>query len=128
MEPRKSSAPSKEPPEMKPLTLVAGAAALACAAAPAFAGPAFDAFRKVCGDSHGDFAAIKAAAEGGGWTPTEVAPSTMEGVTVTESLARQTAAGGTKLTLFAWQGSKGAVQVSGCTVRAAQSKLGGLAA
>jgi hypothetical protein len=87
----------------------------------------FDAFRNVCGDSHGDFAAIKAAADAGHWVPTEVAPNTMEGVTVAESVARQITVGGAKMTLFAWRGSKGTVQVTACTVKVTQAPFAGLA-
>jgi hypothetical protein len=104
------------------------AAAFIVAAMPAAASPAFDGFRTVCGDSHADFAAVKAAVDAGHWSPTEVQPSTMEGVTVTESLARTVVAGGAKLTLFAWHGAKGDVQVSACTVRVSPAKLADMTA
>lgn len=106
---------------------LAGAVLCILVANPALASPVFDAFRKVCGDSHGDFAAIKAAADAGHWVPTEVAPNTMEGVTVAESVARQVAVGGTKMTLFAWRGSKGTVQVTACTVKVTQTPFAGVA-
>jgi len=107
-------------------TLTAGAALALAMALPAAASPAFDGFKAVCGDTHMDFAAVKSAVDAGHWVPTEVQPSTMEGVTVTESLARTVIAGGAKLTLFAWRGTKGAVQVSACTVRVAQAKYADL--
>jgi hypothetical protein len=50
----------------------------------------------------------------------------MEGVAVTESLARTVNAGAATLTLFAWHGTKGAVQVSACTVRVTQVKFADL--
>ncbi len=106
---------------------LAGAALATFAASPALASPVFDAFRNVCGDSHGDFAAIKAGADAGHWVPTEVAPNTMEGVTVAESVARQITVGGAKMTLFAWRGSKGTVQVTACTVKVTQAPFAGLA-
>jgi hypothetical protein len=104
------------------------AGAFLAAAAPVAASPAFDGFRTVCGETHGDFAAVKAAVDAGHWAPTEVQPSTMEGVTVTESLAREAVAGDAKMTLFAWHGAKGNVQVSACTIRVSPGKLADLAA
>ncbi|HEY2482133.1 MAG TPA: hypothetical protein VGI30_08060 [Caulobacteraceae bacterium] len=106
----------------------AAAAAFIVAALPAAASPAFDGFRGVCGDSDADFAAVKAAADAGHWVATEVQPSTMEGVEVSESLARTVAVGGAKLTVFAWHGTKGAVQVSACTVRVSPAKQADMAA
>jgi hypothetical protein len=108
-------------------TLTAAAGLALAMAAPAAASPAFDGFKSVCGDTHLDFAAVKSAVDAGHWVPTEVQPSTMEGVTVTESLARAVVAGGAKLTLFAWHGTKGAVQVSACTVRVSPGKFADLA-
>jgi hypothetical protein len=93
-------------------TLIATAALGLTMALPAAASPAFDGFKAVCGDTHLDFAAVKSAADAGHWVPTEVQSSTMEGVTVTE---------------FAWHGTKGAVQVSGCTVRVSPGKFADLA-
>jgi hypothetical protein len=113
---------------MNLLLRAAAAVAVLFAAMPAAASPAFDGFRGVCGDSHADFAAVKAAVDVGHWAPTEVQPSTMEGVEVTESLARTVLAGGAKLTVFAWHGTKGTVQVSACTVRVSPAKLADLAA
>jgi hypothetical protein len=95
---------------------VAGAL-LVAAAGPVAASPAFDAFRQVCGDTHGDFTAVKAAVASTEWRPTEVKPATMAGVTVTESLARTEVAGAAKVTVYAWHGTKGTVQVNVCTVR-----------
>jgi hypothetical protein len=103
------------------------AAALLAAASPAAASPAFDAFRQVCADSHADFDAAKAALATGGWRPTEVHAATMQGVSVVESMARVEAAGPVKVTVFAWHGTKGAVQISACTVRVSPMKLEGVA-
>jgi hypothetical protein len=111
---------------MKLNTLCAMTALAVTAAMPAAASPAFDGFRAVCVDSHMDFAAIKSAADAGHWVPTEVQPNAMEGVAVTESLARTVNAGAATLTLFAWHGTKGAVQVSACTVRVTQVKFADL--
>lgn len=113
---------------MNLLLRTAMAAAFIVAAMPAAASPAFDGFRAVCGDSHADFAAVKAAVDAGHWVPTEVQAATMEGVTITESLARTVVAGAAKLTLFAWHGSKGDVQVSACTVRVSPAKFADMAA
>jgi hypothetical protein len=96
--------------------LLAGALALGLAT-PVAASPAFDAFRHVCGDTRADFTAVKAAVSAGGWIPTEVQPSTMEGVTVIESLARTAMAGDARITVYAWHGTKGKIEVSVCTMR-----------
>ena len=94
------------------------AAAVAALAAPVLASPAFDAFQQTCGDTQADFAAVKAAVAKGAWVPTEVTPSTMEGVTVIESLARAETLGGVPLTVYAWHGMNGKIAISACTVRA----------
>jgi hypothetical protein len=112
---------------MNRYTLTATAALALTMGMPAAASPAFDGFQTVCGDTHLDFAAVKSATDAGHWVPTEVQPTTMEGVTVVESLARTVVAGGAKLTLFAWHGTKGAVQVSACTVRVSPAKFADLA-
>ena len=111
---------------MRPIALTAAIALCAALAAPAGASPAFDGFRTVCGDSHLDFAAIQSAADAGHWVPAEVRAPTMQGVKVVESLARTVTVGGSKLTLFAWHGTKNAVQVSACTVRATKAKFADL--
>jgi hypothetical protein len=105
---------------------VLAAALLAAAASPAAASPAFDAFRQVCADNHSDFDAVKAALTTGGWRPAEVKAATMQGVTVVESVAREEAAGPVKLTVFAWHGTKGPVQISACTVRVSPMTVGGI--
>jgi hypothetical protein len=114
---------------MKLVSLSLAAAAVAAAALPAAAAsPVFDAFQKVCGDTHADFDAVKAAVAAGAWTPTDVTPSTMAGVTVSESLARSERVGATPLTVYAWHGMNGKIAVSACTVRATGAKFGPLAA
>jgi hypothetical protein len=113
---------------MKRLVYLAAGAVLAATAGPAAASPAFDAFRQVCGDTHGDFAAVKAAVAGPGWKPTEVKAATMQGVTVVESVARAEVAGRSKVTLYAWRGTKGTVQVNACTVRVSAVPMGDLVA
>ena len=111
---KRSSGPSREG-RREPSRLLAIAGLLA--AGPAAASPAFDAFRQVCGDTHGDFAAVKAAVAGPGWKATEVKAATMQGVTVVESVARAEVVGRAKVTLYAWRGTKGTVRVNACTVR-----------
>ncbi len=103
------------------------AAALVAFAAPAFAAPdsakAFAAVVQVCGDTHGDYSAISAAAEANGWKTTQVKADAFPGVTVAESLSRDTSAGGAALTLYAWRGAKGAIQIAECKVRIGKGKL-----
>ncbi|HXV00365.1 MAG TPA: hypothetical protein VG166_07695 [Caulobacteraceae bacterium] len=106
---------------------IAAAVLVAAAAGPAAASPAFEAFRQVCADSHADFAAAKTALATGAWRPAEVHAATMQGVTVAESVTRAEAAGPVKLTAFAWHGTKGAVQISACTVRISPMPLPAIA-
>ncbi|MBA3810320.1 MAG: hypothetical protein H0X27_01510 [Caulobacteraceae bacterium] len=106
------------------------ACALALLPAPAAAAsdPAqtFAAFAAVCADTRVDYPAVAAAADAGKWKPTEVRAATMEGVAVTDKISRDAKAGGADLTLFAWRGMKGAIQVSACTVRVGRSKAADL--
>jgi len=103
------------------------AAVVMAAAAPALAAPdnakAFAAFVKVCGDTHGDYSAISTAADANGWKTTQVKADAFPGVTVADSLSRDTSAGGSALTLYAWRGAKGAIQISECKVRIGKGKL-----
>jgi len=98
-------------------------AVVAAIAAPAAAGtPVFEAFRKVCGDTHADYASIVSALNTNGWKQVDTKGSTMEGVKVTDSISRGLTVGESHLTLFAWRGAKGDVQISACTVRASPAK------
>jgi hypothetical protein len=100
------------------------AAALAVSIAlPAAASPAFDAFKKACGDSHADFAAIKAALAGHDWAPTEILPTNMEGVTPTEGVARTATIGNERVSIYAWEGLKGQFHLTACTARVAALPL-----
>ena len=103
------------------------AALITAPAAPAFAAPdsakAFAAVVQVCGDTHADYPAILAAADAGGWKTTQVKADAFPGVTVAESLSRDTSAGGSALTLYAWRGAKGAIQLSECKVRIGKGKF-----
>lgn len=103
------------------------AATLVAAAAPALAAPdsaqSFAAFTKVCGDTHADYPAVLAAADGDGWKTTQVKADPFPGATVAESLSRDTSAGGSALTLYAWRGAKGAIQLSECKVRIGKGKF-----
>ena len=103
------------------------AAAVMAFAAPALAAPdnaqSFAAFTKVCGDTHADYPAVLAAADAGGWKTTQVKADPFPGVTVADSLSRDSSAGGSALTLYAWRGAKGAIQISECRVRVGKGKL-----
>lgn len=106
-----------------------GFAAAPALAAPAPANVAFDAFAKVCADTHVDYPAVVAAADANGWKPSDVSSATMDGVQVTDKLSRGSKVGDTALTLFAWRGTaKGGVQVSACTVRVTKTDFAGLQA
>jgi hypothetical protein len=103
--------------------LVAAATPAASAAAEAN----FDAFAKVCADTHADYPAVVTAADAHGWKATQVTAATMDGVAVTDKLSRGANVGGAALTLFAWRGTaKGGVRVSACTVRVAKADFAGL--
>ena len=89
------------------MRLIVISAALAALAAPAMASPGVDAFKKVCGDTHADFDAVKAALGAPGWTVTEAQQNAMPGVTPTEGIARRRVEGGSEITVNAWTGLKG---------------------
>ncbi len=75
----------------------------------------------MCADTHADYAAVLAAAQEGGWAPSEVNSPTMEKVVVAQTLGQAKKVDGVGLTLFAWRGAtKTGVQVAGCTVRVAK--------
>ena len=99
--------------------------ALAAASAlPAAASPAFDAVKKVCGDSHADFAAIKTALSVSGWAPAEVLPTNMAGVTPTEGIARTSTVGNERITIYAWEGPKPPYVMTACTAHVTKLELG----
>jgi hypothetical protein len=105
------------------MKLPIAAALIAAIALPAAASPGFDAFRKVCGDSNGDFTAIKAALGESGWAPSEILPTNMEGVTPTESIARSRTFGDQKVTIFSWIGMRGQFHLTACTARVTKLDL-----
>jgi hypothetical protein len=103
------------------LKFVMTLAAVSAAAAAAQAAPAsatFEAFAAVCAAPAADLGAVTAAADAQGWTASNVTPeANMPGVTIGGHLTRTHSANKVDLTLSAWQGLKGAVKVSDCTVR-----------
>ncbi len=103
-------------------TLIAALAATI--ALPATASPAFDVFKKVCGDSHADLAAIKTALAAPGWASTEILPTNMEGVTPSEGIARTSTVGGERISVYAWEGLKGQFHLTACTARVTHLELG----
>ena len=98
-------------------------AAIAASAHAATAQPAFEAFATVCADTRVDYPAITAAADTGGWKAAEVRAATMEGVAVSDKISRDKAMGGSTLTLFAWRGLKGTIQISACAVRVSKARF-----
>ena len=106
-----------------------GALAVPVLAAPPAAQGAFDAFARVCGETHADYAAVTAALDTQGWKAAEVKAATLQGVTVSDHIGRALRVSGTDLTVFAWRGATAnQIQVSGCTVRVAALKAEGLRA
>jgi hypothetical protein len=95
------------------------AAPIAASAAPQ-TDPAFDAFRKYCGDTGADFTAAVKAADADGWKDTQVIADTLPGVSVTQKAARTTGAGPDALRLLITSGLRstksGDIVVSTCTV------------
>ena len=109
--------------------LLAGlmASAVTVAAHAEGANPVFNAFADVCAKPAADLTAVKAAADAKGWGATDVAADdAMAGVIVGESLSRATTIEHTGLVLSAWQGTKGAVKISDCTVRIAKANFVGM--
>ena len=106
--------------------------ALVVISGPAFAAtsqPSFDAFVRICADTHVDYASVAKLADAGGWKPLDVKADTMDGVAVSDRVSRQNTAGKSDLTLFAWQGkSKSGAHVSACTVRVSHPDFAGLQA
>ncbi len=94
------------------------AIALGAPAASAAVGDAtFDAFQKACGDTHGDYVAVSAAATADDWKPSALTAPPMSGVTFSGQLSRVKTADGGQITLIAAQGKTGSgINVSVCTV------------
>jgi hypothetical protein len=113
---------------MKIIALGLTTAFCAGLALPAAASPVFDAFAKACGDTHMDYPAIVKALDYKDWKPVAVKSATMEGVAVSESVSRGAKIGDTALTLFAWHGLKGAIQITACSVRVTGGKFDDLKA
>ena len=99
------------------MRLILISAALAAFAAPAAASPGVDVFKTVCGDTHGDFPAVKAALTAPGWSVTEAAQNPLPGVTPTEGIARRRVDGDSEITVNAWTGDKGTYHLTACTVK-----------
>ena len=99
------------------MKLILISAALAAFAAPAAASPGVDAFKTVCGETHGDFTAVKAALAAPGWTATEAAQNPLPGVTPSEGIARRRVVGDSEITINAWTGLKGNYHLTACTVK-----------
>jgi hypothetical protein len=104
--------------------LIVISAALAAFAAPALAAPGIDAFKSVCGDTHADFPAVKAALGAPGWTVTEADQVSMPGVTPTEGIARKRVEDGSEITVNAWTGTKGNYHLTACTVKVTKITVG----
>ncbi|MGH7746736.1 MAG: hypothetical protein ACREQ5_18570 [Candidatus Dormibacteria bacterium] len=106
--------------------LLAAALGLPAAAAPAGAAAdaAFDAFQKVCGDTHADYGQVAAASNVEGWRDSDVLAQTMPGVSITDKLARTKSLDGGQATLFATRGvTKAGFKVATCTVYADKDAL-----
>ena len=99
------------------MKLILISAALAAFAAPAAASPGVDVFKTVCGETHADFTAVKAALAAPGWTATEAEQNPLPGVTPTEGIARRRVEGDSQITVNAWTGTKGTYLLTACTVK-----------
>jgi hypothetical protein len=90
-------------------------------------GSAFAVFTAVCAEPAADFDAVRKAADGHGWTSSDVkADPNMPGVTIADQLTRATNADKVPLVLSAWRGTKGAVKISDCTVHISKSDFAAL--
>ncbi|MGA0604211.1 hypothetical protein ACO2Q3_26140 [Caulobacter sp. KR2-114] len=106
------------------------AVALALAASPLVAGPAFagaaeDAFasfRDFCGVPQGDYQAALDKADAGGWKHIDFTSDTMNGVKITDKASRNKVAGAEAMALSVTRGTAGkpgdVVNVTTCTVTA----------
>src|SRR5579871_4044884 len=94
---------------VNPTTLSLAIAMTALAAGPALATPAndaFNSFKQVCGDTHGDYAAVSAAAAGGaGWKPSQILADSLPNVTISDRLTRTMTLGDVTLMLAATTGA-----------------------
>jgi hypothetical protein len=88
---------------MRPQILLAAAAAALAFPIAAFADsgdPALDAFQTVCAQPGASYVNVLRAADGNGWTETQVAPETDASVSITDQAAREKTVNGATLTLL----------------------------
>jgi hypothetical protein len=116
-------------------SLAAVAAAAAATSSPAAAGggalppgPALAAFQSVCATPLSDFAAVKKAADAGGWAEGAAkGETTMPSVTISDQMTRGARLGNQSLVMSAWQGlHKTGAKVSDCTVHADKVAFGAM--
>jgi hypothetical protein len=91
---------------IRSLAIAAAVSALAIpmSASAQGADPAFDAFQSICWNTSGDYLAAKAAADGGGWSESDVVADKETGLSVTDQAAREKNVGGLRLTLLISRG------------------------
>ncbi|MGH7089614.1 MAG: hypothetical protein ACREFQ_12015 [Stellaceae bacterium] len=95
------------------------AASIGLPASAAVGDGAFDAFVKICGAAHADYAAVNSVSTADGWKDSDVVVQAMSGVTATDRLSRAKTVAGEDLTLLATSGvTKNGLKVSTCTVYA----------
>ncbi len=82
--------------------------------------PTFEAFRKLCGDTHAEYANVKAASDADGWKDAEVLADDPPNVSLTDKMARAKGAGSGEMRLRATRGLQatktGNIVVSSCVV------------
>ncbi|MHB8528463.1 MAG: hypothetical protein ACYC8V_03010 [Caulobacteraceae bacterium] len=107
---------------LKILLTAAFLSAVALPASAAVGDATFDAFQRVCGDTHADYPAVASVSNADGWKNSDVLASPMSGVTVSEKLARTKIVDGGELTLDATSGlTKSGFKVSTCRVHGAKA-------
>jgi hypothetical protein len=91
---------------IRSLAIAAAISALAIPMSASAAGddPAFDAFQSICWNTSGDYVATIKAADGAGWTETDLVADKEQGLSITDQAAREKNVGGLRLTLLLSRG------------------------
>jgi len=117
-----SASPNEEERHVTPLKCAAAglAAVLGLAAAGAAAAqasdPAFAAFHDACMATGAEPAAVTTFTTRHDWKASDVAGTPISGFAVDNKVSKSTRAGDAELKLFAWHGTKGAIQADECQI------------
>lgn len=107
------------------LAAVLGLGAATAAAAQA-ADPVFAAFHQACVATGAEPAAITTATTGHDWKSSDVTGTPISGFAVDSKVSETTRVGDTELKLFAWHGTKGAIQADECQIAVSKADFAAL--